>query len=301
MRAFRVRVGSVTEEWATALLWEAGTCGIEVRPAGDSTLELLAYFADTIDAQALQTALPSAEIEPAEIPQVDWVARFREGFRAFRAGRFHVVPVWELPAHDRRCSCGSSAFPADPEPSAPAPDSARQPPADSADVLVVDPGRAFGTGTHETTRLCLTALEGLAARRPLGRTLDLGAGTGILAVAAARLGGSPVVASDIDPDATASSRVHAGLNGTRLPIVRADGGRGFRSGSFDLVLANLMALLLVDRSPEIRSLLAPGGSLVLSGLLVADVELVHEAFAACGTPLQLRDGEWAALVYEGRR
>ena len=84
----------------------------------------------------------------------------------------------------------------------------------------------------------------------------------------------------------------------RLSIVRADGGRGFRPGSFDLVLANLMALLLVDRSAEIRALLAPGGALVLSGLLVEDVPPVQAAFAACGTPLELRDGEWAALVYE---
>ena len=282
-------------------MWEAGTSGIEVRPAGASTLELLAYFPDTTDAETLRALLPAAEIEPAEIPQVDWVARFREGFRAFRAGRFHVVPVWELPTHDRCCSCGSVAPPPAPDPSATAPPSAlRRSPA-PADVLAVDPGRAFGTGTHETTRLCLTALEGLAARRPLGRTLDLGAGTGILAVAASRLGACPVVASDIDPEATAAARVHAGLNGTRLPIVRADGGRGFRPASFDLVLANLMALLLVDRSTEIRSLLAPGAALVLSGLLLADVELVHEAFASCGTPLQLRDGEWAALVYEGRR
>jgi ribosomal protein L11 methyltransferase len=287
-----VRVSSAEEESATALLWEAGTSGIEVRPAGASALELLAYFPDTTDADALRALLPRSEIEPAEIPQVDWVARFREGFRAFRAGRFHVVPVWELPSHDRGCSCGSTT-------PATAPDPPHRQPAQPADVLVVDPGRAFGTGTHETTRLCLAALERLAARRPLGRTLDLGAGTGILGVAASRLGGSPVVASDIDDEATASSRVHARLNATRLPIVRADGGRGFRPASFDLVLANLMALLLVDRSAEIRSLVAPGGALVLSGLLVADVEPVREAFGACGTPLQLRDGEWAALVYEG--
>ncbi len=300
MRAFRVRVASDAEEWASALLWEAGTSGVEVRPAGDSTLELLAYFPDTTDAAALRALLPAAAIEPAEIPQVDWVARFREGFGSFRAGRFHVVPTWELATHDRGCSCASSAPPATPGPPAAPPGPALRQPAAPCDVLAVDPGRAFGTGTHETTRLCLAALEGLAARRPLGRTLDLGAGTGLLAVAASRLGASPVIASDIDPEATAAARVHAGLNGTQLAIVRADGGRGLRGASFDLVLANLMALLLVDRSAEIRSLLAPGAALVLSGLLVGDVELVHEAFAPCGSPQQLRDGEWAALVYEGR-
>jgi ribosomal protein L11 methyltransferase len=293
MRAFRVRVAGAAEDWATALLWEAGTCGIEVRPASDSRLELLAYFPDPVEADALRALLPAAEIERCEIPQVDWVARFRDGFRAFRAGRFHVVPEWERAAHDRGCSCGAAASATPPH--GPGRSS------DPADVLTVDPGRAFGTGTHETTRLCLTALEGLASRRVLGRTLDLGSGTGILAVAAARLGASPVVASDIDPEATAATRVHAGLNGTPLAVVRADAARGLRPASFDLVLANLMALLLVDRSAEIRSLLAPGAALVLSGLLVGDVDLVHEAFAGVGTPLRLHDGEWAALVYEGPR
>ncbi len=100
-------------------------------------------------------------------------------------------------------------------------------------------------------------------------------------------------------EATASSRLHARLNGTGLSIVRADGGRGFRPAAFDLVLANLMALLLVDRQAEIRGLVAQGGALVLSGLLVADAELVREAFAPAGTPRQLRDGEWVALVYDG--
>ncbi len=276
MQAFQVRVIASEEEAATVSLWEAGTLGIEVRPADESRgrperIDLFSYFPDEMTLEALRAALPGAQIEPIAIPEVDWVARFRETFRAFRAGRFHVVPVWQARAE------------AD----------------ESKDVLVVDPGRAFGTGTHETTQLCLAALEDLARRRPLGRTLDLGAGTGILAVAAARLGGSPVVASDIDPEATRSSREHARLNHARLAIVRADGGRGLRSRSFDLVLANLMALLLVDRAPEIRSLLAPGAAVVLSGLLREDLPFVKQAFAACGTPSQHTAGEWAALVYEG--
>jgi ribosomal protein L11 methyltransferase len=269
MRAWRVTVSPEDEETATAALWEAGTSGIEVRGAPGGPVELLAYFPD--DASSPEAvALPAGAVaEPVAVPEVDWVARFREGFRAFRAGRWLVAPVWDAPRPG------------------------------SPDTLVVDPGRAFGTGTHETTRLCLAALEGLAARRPLGRTLDLGAGTGLLAVAASRLGASAVVATDIDPEAVASSRAHADLNDTRLLLARADGGRGLRPGSFDLVLANLMALLLVDRADEILSLLAPGGALVLSGLLTGDVAEVRAAFAPCGEPRVLLDGEWAALVYEG--
>jgi ribosomal protein L11 methyltransferase len=272
MRAFCVTVPAVDEDDAVAALWEAGTAGVEVRPGPGGRVHLLAYFEGdrTVPPPALLP--PGAAVEPAEVEDVDWVARFREGFHAFRAGRFTVAPPWDLAA----------------DPSSP----------DTLLVLVVDPGRAFGTGTHETTRLCLAALEDLAARRSLGRTLDLGAGTGLLAVAAGRLGAAPVVASDIDREANDASRHHARLNGVRLAVVQADGGRGFRPGSFDLVLANLMALLLVDRAAEIRALLVPGGALVLSGLLVEDVPFVRDAFASCGTASVIVEGEWAALLYE---
>jgi ribosomal protein L11 methyltransferase len=269
MRAWRVTVDAGGEDLATAALWEAGTAGIEVQPAPGGRVRLLAYFEGDAGPPGPELLPEGAAIEPAEAPPVDWVARFREGFHAFRAGRFLIAPPWD-PAAER-----------------PGPD-----------TLVVDPGRAFGTGTHETTRLCLAALESLATRGPLDRTLDLGAGTGLLAVAAARLGARLVVASDIDGEANDASRHHARLNDVRLAVVRADGGRGFRPRSFDLVLANLMTLLLVDRADEIRALLAPGGALLLSGLLVDDVPCVRGAFAACGSPAVRVDGGWAALVYE---
>ena len=271
MRAFRVSVAKDDEDPATAVLWEAGTAGIEVRPLAEGRVELVAYFAEAGPELAAGLFPPGAIVERAEVPEVDWVGRFRETFKASRAGRFLVAPAWDAPAER------------------------------SADVLLVDPGRAFGTGTHETTRLCLQSLEDLAGRRRLGRTLDLGAGTALLAVAAARLGATPVVASDLDPEAVAASAAHARLNDVPVRVVRADGGRGFLPRSFDLVLANLMALLLVDRAAEIRSLLAGGGALVLSGLLAEDVPFVREAFAACGSPRTRLDGEWAALAYEDVR
>jgi len=269
MHALRVIVDAVREDEATAALWDAGTQGVEVKPALDQRVELIAYFGETLDLVVIGLALPGVEIARVPVPEVDWVARFREGFRPFRVGRFEIVPRWE------------TAGPA-------------------AERLIVDPGRAFGTGTHETTKLCLEALESLADRRTLGRTLDLGAGTALLAVAARRLGAGPVVASDIDPEATAASQHHAALNGERLHVVRADGACGFRTRAFDLVLANLMALLLVDRAAAIQALVAPGGALILSGLLLDDVPPVREAFAASGTPREHRLGEWAALVFEPR-
>jgi ribosomal protein L11 methyltransferase len=267
MHALSVIVEAAREDEATAALWDHGTCGVEVKPAAQGRVELVAYFERAPDRHELRGALPGAEIAVVPVPEVDWVARFREGFRPFHVGRFVVTPPWERPT--------------------PAPG-----------VLVVDPGRAFGTGTHETTRLCMEALEELAARRALGRTLDLGSGTGLLAVLAQRLGAGPVVASDLDPEATGASRLHARLNDARLHVVRADGGTAFRPGSFDLVLANLMALLLIDRTLEIRALVAPGGALVVSGLLLEDMPPVRAAYAACGAPRERTLGEWAALVFD---
>jgi ribosomal protein L11 methyltransferase len=265
-RAFRVTVLERDEDVVTGELYEAGTDGIEVGPATNDRVSLLAYFSNDVDLAGLRKRLNDAAVEPVPVPEVDWVARFRESFRPFRVGRFVVAPPWDRPP-------------------------------DAEDLLLVDPGRAFGTGTHETTRLCLGALEDLARLRSLGRVIDVGAGTAILSVAAARLGARPVVASDIDPEAIDSARTHASLNGVDLCVVRGDGARPFAPGAFDLVLANLTAPLLLAQARDLAALRAPGGGLVLSGLLETDLREVGAAYAFCGTPETRRDGEWAALLY----
>jgi ribosomal protein L11 methyltransferase len=268
MRAFRVTVVERDEDVVTGELYDAGTDGIEVGPARADRVSLLAYFSNDIDLVALRRRLTDAAVEPVPVPDVDWVARFRESFRTFRVGRFVVAPPWDRPP-------------------------------DAEDLLLLDPGRAFGTGTHESTRLCLGALEDLARRRDLGRVVDVGTGTGILGIAAARLGARLVVASDTDPEATASARAHARLNRVDLSVVRGDGARPFLPGTFDLVLANLTAPLLVAHARGLAALRTPGAGLVLSGLLDTDVEEVGAAFADCGHPETRRDGEWVALAYEG--
>jgi ribosomal protein L11 methyltransferase len=237
-------------------------------------LALLAYFQEEpVSLRQALAGLADLRIEPATLPEVDWVARFREGFRPFRLGRFLIAPPWSLPL-------------------APGPDER---------LLVVDPGRAFGTGTHESTRLCLSILEELAATTRLGQTLDLGTGTGILAVAAALRGAGPVVAVDVDAEAVASARRHASLNDVELRLLQGDGGRALRPGAFDLVLANLTAPLLCARALEIGQLLAPGASLVLAGLLGEELESVRAAYASLGALAVRSDGEWAALLVQRKR
>ncbi len=268
MHAYRVTVAEDDEDLATVLLWEAGTVGIEVGAASEECVSLLAYFEDDVALDLLPERLADVRIEPVPVSDVDWVARFRESFRAFRVGGFVIAPPWDRPLDDEG-------------------------------LLVVDPGRAFGTGTHETTRLCLGALDDRANRRPLGRVLDVGTGAGILAVAAARLGAALVVASDTDPEAIASSAHHARLNGVNFHLVRCDGAGPFRPASFDLVLANLTAPLLVAHAPRLGRLRTPEGTLVLSGLLETDLGDVQAAYADLGISEVRLDGEWAALVYEG--
>ena len=272
MRACRVIVAAADEDarHRGALGGrDGGHRGAARAPGG--RLDLLAYFGRRLAGDGRRPRLPAApSSSPTSVPDVDWVARFRENFRAFRAGRFLVAPPWDA-AGGRRL----------------------------ARPARVDPGRAFGTGTHETTRLCLAALEALARRRrarPHSRP---------------RLRHRPPRGRRRAPRGRAPVRVrHRPRGDGRLPpprppqrgapgVVRADGGRGFRPGSFDLVLANLMAPLLdraLGRDP--RPARAPGGRSSSPACSSRTCPPCSAAFAACGTPLERRDGEWAALVYE---
>lgn len=264
---------AAAEEAVVTALWERGTTGVHVQTGPPGSVVLVAYFpeGDVVapDLRSSLSALGATDLETVPIPDVDWVARFREGFRAFEAGGFRIVPSWE-----------------------PAPDD------DRGRTIRILPARAFGTGTHESTRLCLSALGSLAARRPLGRVVDVGSGTGILAVAAALLGARSVTAIDIDPEAVESGRVHMRMNAVDVHLVRGDGARSLVPGRFDVVLANLTAALLLERREEIARLRSAPAALVLAGFLREDAAGIAEAYAASG-PARIRvDGEWAAVVVE---
>jgi ribosomal protein L11 methyltransferase len=230
---------------------------------------LLAYFPDSRGLEsALGAALPAARIEAQPVPDVDWVQRFRDGFSPFPTGGFWIVPAWLADAR----------------------------PPDGLRPLRVDPGRAFGTGTHETTRLCLRAIEAESPPpAPDARMLDVGSGTAILAVAAGLLGWSSTVAVDMDEEAIVSARRHAALNAVPVGLVRGNGASALAQGAFRLVVANLTAALLLERRDEILRVACPGAVIVLSGLLVTDIEAVVARYAGAGRIETRSEGEWASV------
>jgi ribosomal protein L11 methyltransferase len=174
-------------------------------------------------------------------------------------------------------------------------------------TLTLDAGLAFGSGEHGSTRGCLLALELIAARRPR-RILDLGTGSGILAMAAARLLHRRVLATDIEPWSVRVAQRNAALNGLgRLVQARlADGWKSpavRRSGPYDLVLANILARPLCLMARSLAANLAPGGTAVLAGLLQSQARAVTSAHRACGLTLDstIREGPWTTLVVRSGR
>jgi ribosomal protein L11 methyltransferase len=175
-------------------------------------------------------------------------------------------------------------------------------------VLELDPGMAFGTGTHHTTRLCLEALEDLfAGRGPAAdarlpaqpAVLDVGCGSGVLSIAAAKLGACRVVAVDIDPVAVQVTEENAVLNGVAAGIEASTTPLAGLAGTFDVILANILAEELVRLAAELTGRLAPGGFLILSGILREREEYVREGFASQPlTPATVSAADdWCCLVF----
>ncbi len=166
--------------------------------------------------------------------------------------------------------------------------------------LVLDPGRAFGTGQHESTRLCLNMVCELAPATPPRRVLDLGCGSGILALAAARLFPeiSRLVAIDIDSEATATAAENAALNGIST-IELHTGTVEAAEGRYELLFANIRPSVLIPAAQAIASRLAPEGDLLVSGVLVEEGDEVTAAYVASGLELvgSRIDGEWIGLHF----
>lgn len=237
-----------------------------------SNTHLLALFEADTDADALLAHLQllcSGELPEHQVERIedqDWERSWMDNFQPMRFGqRLWIVPSWHA---------------------APEPDAVN---------LLLDPGLAFGTGTHPTTALCL---EWLDSQELAGlQVLDFGCGSGILAIAALLLGAEQAVGTDIDIQALDASRENAGRNGIdpqrftlylpeRLPVVQAD-----------VVVANILAGPLVDLAPQITAHVKPGGRLALSGILAEQAESVRQAYEGAFTldPTAEKDG-WVRIT-----
>jgi ribosomal protein L11 methyltransferase len=251
-----------------------------------------AYFEEQPTAamrDRLVALVPSASgVKPAleRVVERDWVALSRQGLEPIRAGRFFV----HAPADRGAAPAGTVA-------------------------LEIDAGRAFGTGRHETTAGCLAALDRLKREgAAFADIADIGTGTGLLAFAALQLWpAARAVASDIDPIAVDVAATNAAVNGIplgrargRLELIAADGmdhPRLRARAPYDLILANILAGPLVALAPDLARALAPGGRLVLAGLLDRQAERVVSAFTRQRLmPLfDLGGGEWPILAMRKRR
>jgi ribosomal protein L11 methyltransferase len=183
-----------------------------------------------------------------------WADAWRRHFRPTPVGRrLLIAPPWEAPSPDGRV------------------------------VLVIEPGRAFGTGHHGSTAGCLAQLESVIAREHPSRGLDLGTGSGILAIAAARLGGVAMLAVDDDPDAVVAAAANAARNDVsdRVRCLLAD-ARALAVAPVELVVANILAAAHRALAPRYRDLVAPGGTLLLGGLLDTEASALTEVMAAHG-------------------
>jgi ribosomal protein L11 methyltransferase len=265
---------------------EAADAAAALELAGDAQAVLIAEepFEDAAVVEALYTEEPDAAflsnvagraVTVAPLPDQDWIRLSQEGLPPVRAGRFFVYG-----AHD-----------------------AGQVP-HGVIPIKIEAGLAFGTGHHETTALCLSVLSDLArGQAAFHNVLDLGTGTGLLAIGAAKLWKKRALASDIDPVAVEVTRENARANGVG-PLVLAVTADGLdnpllkNSAPYDLLIANILAGPLTKLAPAIIKAMAPGGTLVLSGLLRNQELLVTSFYRQLRFLDRRRMGPWSALVFE---
>lgn len=216
-------------------------------------------------------AAPELHMTHKKVKTADWVAMSLEGLPAVRAGRFVVAGAHAL---------------------------AREP--GGRKKIWIEASEAFGTGHHGTTWGCLMALEGVLRERRVTRALDVGAGSGVLAIAAAKTG-ADALAIEIDHRAAAIAQINAHQNkvGQRVRVIAGDGARFIAGQTFDLVFANILMRPLIRLAPKLVRALAPGGTLILSGLLREQASLVREAYANRGLVLERKIPReaWMTLVW----
>jgi ribosomal protein L11 methyltransferase len=233
---------------------------------------LRAFFGSFLDRDAAARALASQfSTSSIDVADEGWAERSQASLRAIRAGDLIVAPPWDIPADG-----------------------------DASQTIVIRPSMGFGTGHHATTRLCLSALQTL----PLAgaRVVDVGTGSGVLAIAAARRGAAEVLAVDTDQDAIDCARENVDVNGVaaHVKLMTLD-VRDVRESGFDLLIANLTGALLRISAETLLRMVRAGGHLVLSGFLLHEEDEVAGRF---GPPAQMirrdQEDEWGVLVLRTR-
>lgn len=222
----------------------------------------------------LRTRYPHVQIHLSGEQNKDWLSEWKKGFQPFSlAGGTWVVPSWcEVPAEAKK-------------------------------VIRIDPGMAFGTGTHETTRLAAGLLEDYAGKilklNPQATACDVGTGTGILAIQAELLGFRHIDANDIDPEARRVSRENVELNKSNLVKI-VDEDVSELAGTYDCVIANIIDGVLVKIQKDLQRIVRPGGYLILTGILAERENLFREEFSPNGfSEIERRSlGEWVGLLWQ---
>jgi ribosomal protein L11 methyltransferase len=262
-----IRAPADAAEQVLAALLEIAPSGVE-QVDGDGHVEFAVY--------GTPGELPELEEGPADVGGIevtvsgtevadDWAERWKRFHEPILVGdRLYVRPPWE--------------------------DASPRP---GVVDLEIDPGRAFGTGSHSTTRLCQELLLELAGEGPTGSLCDLGCGSGVLAIAAAELGFGPVEALDYDPLAVEATAVNARVNAVTLDTIRRADLREEPAPAADVVVANLMRPLLLRVAELMRD---PPRALVLSGLLDDEADEIAAAFAPLTERRRLSDRGWSALL-----
>lgn len=277
--ALDVEIEAAAREAVEYALMEAGALGTETNDAEDKLVLVTGYFDHTPNRESVRTELANAlrvynllsssvrEMNIREVAAKDWLGEWKKSWQPVEVGqRFIIAPPWaEIPDEHERI------------------------------VVRIEPGMAFGTGTHETTRLCLAAIEKYFAG---GSFLDVGTGTGILAIAAAEF--SPearIEACDTDPEAIVIARENARLNGVAEKITFRVGTVEEATASADVVCANLTADVIAPMLPLLLSVTCE--RLILSGILDTQIDMLRNALCELGVDDVIeiaRDGEWIALV-----
>jgi ribosomal protein L11 methyltransferase len=222
-------------------------------------------------AAVLKQDFPAIRLEPLEVPDDNWAARSQAGLKAITVGALTVAPPWDA---------GSNPKAQSPNP--------------KAQTIVINPSMGFGTGHHATTRLCLAALQKIDLRRQ--SVIDVGTGSGVLAIAASLLGAASAIGIDDDLDAIQAATENAELNPRAKVTFETVDVRGDAREPADLVLANLTGGLIVAAAGQLQALTRPGGRLILSGFMTQEEEDVLRAFDYHEVMARAQEDEWVCVT-----